>query len=204
MRLGVTSFSAVIQMRHASTLAIRELAGLQSLRRRLTPGKLCNHLGRFLRRQRERQGSCARALLNRLQRQFRNWRHWRRPFDRKCRVVYNNIDRLHPGWHCGGAKLIPHSTTAALSAMSSPTISAPGSGWMKAAMTIGSSETIATTTRARESWLKFPPEISSMNNICVANRNPTAAEFLAGIPNTENRANLRSSRRCSTIGQHRH
>jgi len=29
------------------------------------------------------------------------------PVIEKCRVIYNNVDRFDPSWHCGGAKLIP-------------------------------------------------------------------------------------------------
>ncbi|MEP7015976.1 MAG: right-handed parallel beta-helix repeat-containing protein [Verrucomicrobiota bacterium] len=99
-----------------------------------------------------------------------------------CRVVYNNIDRYDPGWHCGGAKLVPQFTGGRIIDNEFAFNIGPGL-WLDESC---NGNQVDRNYCHDNEGPGIMVEISSgnvvVNNICVANRNPPAAEFLLGSP----------------------
>lgn len=106
-----------------------------------------------------------------------------------CRVLYNNIDRYDPSWHCGGAKLIPKFSKSRVVAC-------------EFAYNIGAGLWIddgCNDNRLERNYCHdnegagIMVEISSgnlvMNNICAANRNWMAGEYLSSNPDADKRGN---------------
>ncbi len=100
----------------------------------------------------------------------------------KCRVLYNNIDRYDPGWHCGGAKLIPNFNRGRITHNQFVGNIGPGL-WLDGSC----NENVIDGNLCYENeGPGIMIEISSgngvFNNICFGNRNPLPAEFLQPDP----------------------
>ncbi len=102
-----------------------------------------------------------------------------------CRVLYNNMDRYSPGWHCGGAKLIPHFNKGRIIGNEFAYNIGPGL-WL---------DESCNDNRIERNYCHdnegpgIMVEVSAgnliANNICVANRNSPAAKFLNPDPEAE-------------------
>jgi parallel beta-helix repeat protein len=96
-----------------------------------------------------------------------------------CRVIYNNIDRYDPSWHCGGAKLIPKFNKGHI--IGNEFAYNIGAGlWLDEGC---DDNRIERNFCHDNEGAGIMVEISAgnlvLNNVCVANRNPLAGEFLS-------------------------
>lgn len=99
-----------------------------------------------------------------------------------CRVIYNNIDRYNPGWHCGGAKLVPQFNKGRIIRNEFAYNIGPGL-WLDE----GCNENRIERNLCHDNeGAGVMVEISAgnlvMNNICVGNHNSPAGEFLNPNP----------------------
>jgi parallel beta-helix repeat protein len=102
---------------------------------------------------------------------------------KECRVIYNNLDRYSPSWHCGGAKLIPRFNKGRIIGNEFAYNVGPGL-WL---------DTNCDGNRIEGNFCHdnegpgIMVEISKgnqvFNNICVGNRNPLAGNYLIPEPN---------------------
>jgi parallel beta-helix repeat protein len=104
-----------------------------------------------------------------------------------CRVIYNNIDRYDPSWHCGGAKLIPKFNKGHIINNEFAFNIGPGL-WLDESC---DDNRIERNFCHDNEGSGIMVEVSAgnlvLNNICVANRNPLAGEFLIPDPEAEKR-----------------
>src|SRR5205085_8302916 len=101
-----------------------------------------------------------------------------------------NLDRYDPSWHCGGAKLVPQFNNSRV--IGNEFAYNIGAGlWLDE----GCNENRIERNFCHDNeGAGIMVEISAgnlvMNNICVANRNWMAGEFLTPNPDAEKRGNL--------------
>ena len=104
-----------------------------------------------------------------------------------CRVIYNNIDRYDPSWHCGGAKLIPKFNKGRIVGNEFAYNVGPGL-WLDASC---DDNRIERNFCHDNEGAGIAVEISAgnlvLNNICTANRNSLAADYLIPDPEAEKR-----------------
>jgi parallel beta-helix repeat protein len=104
-----------------------------------------------------------------------------------CRFIYNNIDRYDASWHCGGAKLIPKFNKGRIIGNEFAYNIGPGL-WL---------DERCDDNRIERNFCHdnegpgIMVEISAgnlvLNNICTANRNSLAADYLVPDPEAEKR-----------------
>ena len=95
-----------------------------------------------------------------------------------CRVLYNNIDRYDPSWHCGGAKLVPKFNKSRVIGNEFAYNIGPGL-WLDESCNDNRLErNFCHDNEGAGIMVEISADNTVVNNICVANRNPVAGEFL--------------------------
>src|SRR6266446_2209700 len=102
-----------------------------------------------------------------------------------CRVIYNNIDRYDPSWHCGGAKLIPKFNKGRIVGNEFAYNVGPGL-WLDESC---NDNRIERNFCHDNEGSGIMVEVSAgnlvLNNISTANRNSLAADYLIPDPEAE-------------------
>lgn len=104
------------------------------------------------------------------------------PVIEKCRVVYNNVDRYDPAWHCGGAKLIPHVQHGSIRHNEFAYNIGPGL-WLDD----GCNDNLIESNLCHDNegpgiLIEAGSGNRVFNNISFNNRNPLSADFLSPDP----------------------
>ena len=95
-----------------------------------------------------------------------------------CRVIYNNIDRYDPGWHCGGAKLIPQFSHGRITKSEFAHNIGPGL-WLDGRCNDNLIEAnLCHDNEGAGIMVEASAGNHILNNICFGNRNVLAANFL--------------------------
>ena len=99
-----------------------------------------------------------------------------------CRVIYNNIDRYDPSWHCGGAKLIPKFNKGRIIGNEFAYNVGPGL-WLDEGCNDNRIErNFCHDNEGAGIMVEISANNLVANNICTGNRNWLAGEFLNPNP----------------------
>ena len=102
-----------------------------------------------------------------------------------CRVLYNNMERYSPAWHCGGAKLIPQFNNGRIIGNEFAYNIGPGL-WLDESCNHNRIErNYCHDNEGSGIMVEISAENIVANNISVANRNSPAAKFLNPDPQAE-------------------
>ncbi len=94
-----------------------------------------------------------------------------------CRVVYNNIDRYDPGWHAGGAKLIPRFNHGTIRHNEFAHNLGPGL-WLDSACNDNVVDgNLCHDNEGPGIMVEISRDNLVMNNICYANRNSLSGPY---------------------------
>ncbi len=103
----------------------------------------------------------------------------------RCRFLYNNIDRYDLGWHCGGAKLIPHFSNGEIRQNEFAYNIGPGL-WLDGNCNQNLIEgNLCHDNEGPGIMIEASGGNRVFNNISFGNRNPLAGEYLK--PNDQNK-----------------
>lgn len=123
-----------------------------------------------------------------------------------CQVIYNNIDRFDPSWHCGGAKLIPKFNKGRIIGNEFAYNIGPGLWLDESCNENRLEQNFCHDNEGPGIMVEVSVGNVVLNNISFANRNPVAGEFLIpapteGTPGEPNRFITRplNDRRVSTL-----
>ena len=104
-----------------------------------------------------------------------------------CRVIYNNIDRYDPSWHCGGAKLIPKFNKGRIVGNEFAYNVGPGL-WLDDSCNDNRVErNFCHDNEGPGIMIEASAGNLVLNNISTANRNSLAADYLIPDPEAEKR-----------------
>jgi parallel beta-helix repeat protein len=107
-----------------------------------------------------------------------------------CRVIYNNIDKYDPSWHCGGAKLIPKFNNGNVIGNEFAYNIGPGLWLDEGCANNRLERNFCHDNEGAGIMVEISPGNFVSNNICVANRNLLAGEYLSADPDAEKRGEL--------------
>jgi parallel beta-helix repeat protein len=105
-----------------------------------------------------------------------------------CQVIYNNIDRFDPSWHCGGAKLIPKFNKGRIVGNEFAYNVGPGLWLDESCNDNRLEQNFCHDNEGSGIMVEISAGNVVLNNICIGNRNPVAGEFLIPDPNEDKRA----------------
>jgi parallel beta-helix repeat protein len=104
-----------------------------------------------------------------------------------CRVIYNNIDRYDPSWHCGGAKLIPKFNKGRIVGNEFAYNIGPGL-WLDGSCNDNRIErNFCHDNEGPGIMVEISARNLVLNNISTANRNSLAADYLIPDPEADKR-----------------